>query len=116
MSRRARSAPYDDRRVILQIVLAVHDHELSFGQSREDLDRRADLVADDDGGSAQTLSASVDVGGHAPGDLDGDGAVGGGDLAVMLLDFGPCAGCPGDLDGNGSIDGGDIAYLLLLFG
>ena len=50
------------------------------------------------------------------GDLDGDGSVGGGDLAVMLLDYGPCQGCPSDLDGNAMVDGGDIAYLLLLFG
>ena len=49
------------------------------------------------------------------GDLDGDGSVGGGDLSVLLLDFGPCAGCVSDLDGNGMVDSGDIAFLLLLF-
>ena len=49
------------------------------------------------------------------GDLDGDGVVGGGDIAVMLLDFGACPGCPSDLDGSGEVDGGDIAFLLLLF-
>ena len=49
------------------------------------------------------------------GDLDGDGAVGGGDLALLLLDYGPCAGCPSDLDGSGTVDFGDVAILLLLF-
>jgi hypothetical protein len=49
------------------------------------------------------------------GDLDGDGNVGAGDLAVMLLDFGPCSGCPSDLDSTGIVDGGDVAILLLLF-
>ena len=49
------------------------------------------------------------------GDLDGDGSVGGGDLSVLLLDFGPCVGCVSDLDGNGMVDSGDIAFLLLLF-
>ena len=49
------------------------------------------------------------------GDLDGDGTVGAADLAVLLLDFGPCQGCPSDLDGTGAVDGGDIAFLLLLF-
>ena len=44
-------------------------------------------------------------------DLDGDGAVGAGDLAVLLLQFGECA--RGDLDGSGVIDGGDVALLLL---
>jgi hypothetical protein len=52
----------------------------------------------------------------ADGDLDGDGVVGGGDLAIMLLDFGDCPGCVADLDGSGTVDGGDIAFLLLLFG
>jgi hypothetical protein len=51
-----------------------------------------------------------------PGDLDGSGAVDAGDIAVMLLDFGPCAGCPSDLDGSGVVDFGDVALLLLMFG
>ena len=58
----------------------------------------------------------TDLGCAVEGDLDGDGAVGGGDLALLLLDYGPCAGCPSDLDGNGTVDYGDVAYLLLLFG
>ena len=49
------------------------------------------------------------------GDLDGDGVVGGGDIAILLLDFGACPGCPSDLDGSGTVDAGDIAFLLLLF-
>jgi hypothetical protein len=49
------------------------------------------------------------------GDLDGDGSVGGGDLSVLLLDFGPCAGCASDLDGSGTVDSGDLSVLLLLF-
>ena len=44
-------------------------------------------------------------------DLDGDGTVGAGDLAVQLLNFGECA--RGDLDDSGSVDGGDVALLLL---
>ena len=49
------------------------------------------------------------------GDLDGDGSVGGGDLSILLLDYGPCPGCASDLDGTGMVDFGDVAYLLLLF-
>jgi hypothetical protein len=49
------------------------------------------------------------------GDLDGDRVVGASDLAVLLLDFGPCVGCPSDLDGSGVVDGGDVALLLLSF-
>ena len=49
------------------------------------------------------------------GDLDGDGAVGASDIAVLLLDFGACLGCQSDLDGSGAVDAGDIALLLLMF-
>ena len=49
------------------------------------------------------------------GDLDASGAVDAGDLAVMLLDYGPCDGCASDLDGSGIVDFGDVALLLLLF-
>ncbi len=47
------------------------------------------------------------------GDLDGDGSVGNGDLALLLLDFGQCPGCPADLDESGYVDSGDAALLLL---
>ena len=50
------------------------------------------------------------------GDLDGSGTVDSGDLALMLLDYGPCTACPADLDGSGTVDFGDVALLLLLFG
>jgi hypothetical protein len=39
------------------------------------------------------------------------------DIALLLLEFGPCAGaCPADLDGDGYVTTGDIAFMLLLFG
>lgn len=50
------------------------------------------------------------------GDLDGSGAVDGGDVAFCLLDFGPCPQCPSDLDGSGDVDFGDVALLLLSTG
>ena len=69
------------------------------------------LVCGIDNFTINTINCGIE------GDLDGDGAVGGGDLSILLLDFGPCAGspCPSDLDGNGTVDSGDIAFLLLLF-
>jgi hypothetical protein len=45
-----------------------------------------------------------------PADLDGDGAVGGADLAVMLSQWG--GGGSGDLDGDGVVGGADLAILL----
>ena len=41
---------------------------------------------------------------------------GSGDVAMLLLDYGPCGGCPTDLDGSGTVDFGDIALALLSFG
>ena len=39
-----------------------------------------------------------------------------GDIAIVLLDFGPCAGCASDLDGDGQASSGDVALLLLSYG
>ena len=47
------------------------------------------------------------------GDLDASGQIDNGDVALALLDYGPCAGCPSDLDGTGEVDFGDVALILL---
>ena len=47
-----------------------------------------------------------------PSDLDGDGQVGAGDLAVMIGDWGCAGACPGDVDGDGDADSADLATLL----
>ena len=62
-----------------------------------------------------TVNLDVTVGNGVLGDLDGDGQVGPSDVAFLLLDYGPCAGCTSDLDGNGLVDNGDLAFILLLF-
>ena len=48
-----------------------------------------------------------------PGDLDGDGTIGGGDLAVLLAGWG---GSTPDLDGDGVVGGSDLAVLLSSWG
>ena len=50
-----------------------------------------------------------------PGDLDGDGTVGGSDLGLLIASWGVCGtpDCPGDLNGDGRVDGADLG---LLFG
>ncbi len=53
---------------------------------------------------------------YGMGDLDLSGNVDSGDVALALLDFGPCAGCPSDLDASGETDPGDLALILLNFG
>ncbi|MCE2882113.1 MAG: alpha-glucosidase C-terminal domain-containing protein [Planctomycetaceae bacterium] len=54
------------------------------------------------------------------GDIDGDGGVGGADLAVLLSNWGPrtsaAASIASDLDGSGTIDAGDLALLLSAWG
>lgn len=50
-----------------------------------------------------------------PGDLDGDGAVTGADLAILLSAWGPCgdcAKCPADLDGDCMVGGADLSIQL----
>jgi len=50
------------------------------------------------------------------GDMDGSGEVDSGDVGIVLLDTGPCAGCPTDLDGSGEVDSGDVGLVLLSSG
>ncbi len=49
-----------------------------------------------------------------PADLDGDGAVAGSDLGMLLSSWG--ANGPADLDDNGSVDGGDLGMMLGAWG
>ena len=52
-----------------------------------------------------------------PADFDGDGSVGGPDLAAVLAAWGPCqAGCAGDLNGDAAVDAADLAALLASWG
>ena len=60
------------------------------------------------------IYATVVTATACPGDLDGDGAVGGADLAIMLGGWGSSGTT--DLDGSGSTDGGDLAILLGAWG
>ena len=49
-------------------------------------------------------------------DLDCNGVVDFGDVALALIDFGPCTGCQADLDGTGIVDYGDVALVMLSYG
>ena len=53
-----------------------------------------------------------------PGDLDGDGAVTGSDLGILLGNWGATSGgaSAGDLNGDGTVDGADLGLLLADWG
>ena len=55
------------------------------------------------------------IGDDCPGDLNGDHVVNGGDLGILLADWGSCSGCSGDVDQNGEVDGSDLGLLLALW-
>ena len=66
------------------------------------------MYQDADGWVTEIQSVLIDL----RGDLDGDGAVNGGDLGLLLAAFGsddPEA----DLNGDGTVDGGDLGLLLV---
>ena len=45
-------------------------------------------------------------------DLNGDGAVDGADLGILLGEWGACPGCAADLDANDAVSGSDLGLLL----
>jgi len=52
-------------------------------------------------------------------DLDADGAVGSGDLGILLAAWGACpltAACPAHLDGDGDVDSADLGVMLAAWG
>jgi hypothetical protein len=54
-----------------------------------------------------------------PGDLDGNGRVDGGDLSILLSDWGDCDDqdeCVADLNTDAVINGGDLSIILGFWG
>jgi hypothetical protein len=51
-----------------------------------------------------------------PGDVDGDGAVGFGDLLALLAAWGPCVACAEDIDANGHVGFSDLLIVLGTWG
>jgi hypothetical protein len=47
-----------------------------------------------------------------PADLNGDGAVNGDDLGILLGAWGPAPGNPADLNGDGAVNGDDLGIML----
>jgi hypothetical protein len=51
-----------------------------------------------------------------PADLNGDGVVAAGDLAILLGAWGACKSCSADLDGDGQVGASDLSVLLGAWG
>lgn len=82
---------------------------------------RVRFVIDDVGNTSITEAAidnlmityqPSDVPPPVPGDVNGDGQVNSADIAALISQWGPCAGCSGDLDGDGDVDIFDMVILL----
>jgi hypothetical protein len=71
-------------------------------------------VVDIDAGGGHSV-AILETPPPCEGDLDGNGVVGNGDLALMLAAW-RAGGTTGDLDGNGVVSGTDLGILLDLWG
>ena len=70
------------------------------------------------GGSAQQDSSSATftyVEASCPADVDGNGTINGGDLGLLLLDWGSDA-VRSDLNGDGLVNGADVGLMLLAWG
>ena len=60
------------------------------------------------------LNLEIEVGSTSdPADINGDGAVNGADLGLLLASWGPCPPpCPADINGDGVVNGADLGLLL----
>ena len=98
--------------------ISMNDAMISGGGLR--LDAASFVLAEDHrlcGNTPDDLDIAGEVAepprpGPLAGDLDGDGVVGSGDLALLLAAWGVCEGCGADLDGDGEVGGGDLTLLM----
>jgi len=76
-----------------------------------------DVVVTNDCGETTSAAAVVTLmKPSCPGDLDGSGDVGLGDLLAVLAAWGPCAGCPEDLDATGDVGLSELLTVLAGWG
>jgi hypothetical protein len=65
-------------------------------------------------GATLAIQFATDV--KCDADVDGDCAVGGSDLSIVLSTWGPCAGCDSDVNHDGVVDGADLGVVLAAWG
>lgn len=75
------------------------------------------LDADGVGGNGHLSVDCFGTNCPCPADLDGNGSVGGSDLGLLFVAWGPCpADCAADLDGDGVVGGSDLGLLFVSWG
>lgn len=75
------------------------------------------MAAEQPGGNGDLVIDCFGAPCPCPADLDGDGTVGGADLGVLFVEWGPCGKrCPADLDGDGTVGGSDLGLLFAAWG
>lgn len=72
-------------------------------------------ITDPESGAEGVMDLTL-FGFECPQDLDGDGAVGAADLAILLASWGPCETCPADFNADNVVDAADLAQLLGAWG
>ncbi len=89
------------------------------------IDIDGDARRQDDPGTPDTGEGAapiVDMGADefaaavCPGDVDGNGDIGFGDVLAVLAAWGPCEACPEDVDGDGDAGFGDVLAILAGWG
>lgn len=105
-----------DGRVLRDVTTAAHSDALPRGSAEPGAVLACTVTPNDGAIDGPGASASVIVGGAVLGDLNGDGAVNGADLGLLLGAWGACGGCAADLDGDGAVTGSDLGLLLGAWG
>ena len=88
----------------------------SYGRTTDGADTWMTFVAGTATPPTPNAPNAGPTGEDCPADLTGDGAVGVGDVLLVLGEFGCTTNCSSDLDGNGSVGVNDVLAVLSLFG
>ena len=88
----------------------------SYGRVTDGADTWTTFVPGTNTPPTPNASNAGPSGGDCPADLTGDGAVGVGDVLMVLGEFGCAAACGADLDANGTVGVNDVLAVLSAFG
>ena len=67
---------------------------------------------DDFRASAQRAASQGSSPECCPADINCDGIINGGDLGLLIADWGPCTGCAADLNDDGVVSSADLGLLI----